>query len=662
MVAATASPWAPDAQSAKEGDSLESSATAVPDFDITTDMQAVLEKVYSDLRGNAKQLSRQRLVQFLQDVQGEKNVLLEKEHYDLGDFIYVLFKVYSWDAIAPLPPKDLDKPLSNYFINSSHNTYLDGNQLSSTSSPDAYRVVLGRDCRCIEIDVWNYDTPIRGTRSGSPYRDHSRGVSANSIPIGGSVRDSAEDLGPARSHMTERSVSRSRTPSPALLDQETFPDISPRTSFVTFQQTASTTIQEPSDSATQLEVISTTRSRPLKVQPRSQLPKGEPIVLHGWTFTRACGFREVCQAVKESAFVDNDLPIIVSLEVHADLKQQEVMVTIMKEVWGDLLVQKSLEGCDPQFQLPKLRDLRNKILVKVKRAHGTMVQAHTLASASIQPAPQPTESESSEDEWPERPPPLLPIIAPAKVNSLPVAKLPADAKAPKVKICQNLSNLAVYTRSEHFKVFESKEAKRPTHIFSISEDRILDLWAKQPRELFTHNKGFFMRAFPAGRRIDSSNPDPSLFWRKGVQMVAMNWQYMDEGMMLNEGMFADEQGWVLKPPGYQSSDKSTETQDQATPGKVLDLSITMFAGQHLPTHADADLENSKSLSSVRPLVKVELHVEKTNTMTKAGRMPDSTYKQKTDAQKTNRPEFGADGARLHFPKIPHVVEELSFVR
>lgn len=49
-------------------------------------------------------------------------------------------------------------PLPEYFISSSHNTYLLAHQLYGTSSATAYEVALGAGSRCVEIDAWDSET------------------------------------------------------------------------------------------------------------------------------------------------------------------------------------------------------------------------------------------------------------------------------------------------------------------------------------------------------------------------------------------------------------------------------------------------------------------------------------------------------------------------
>lgn len=71
----------------------------------------------------------------------------------------------------------------------------------------------------------------------------------------------------------------------------------------------------------------------------------EPIVTHGLTLTESTPFRDVCEAIG-AAVQDDHWPLMISLECHANAKFQLRMVEIMKETWGNRLVDQSIENFD----------------------------------------------------------------------------------------------------------------------------------------------------------------------------------------------------------------------------------------------------------------------------------------------------------------------------
>ncbi|RZC39107.1 1-phosphatidylinositol 4,5-bisphosphate phosphodiesterase classes I and II, partial [Asbolus verrucosus] len=72
---------------------------------------------------------------FLRYLMSEDNNIIASSKYELCD--------------------EMDQPLAHYFINSSHNTYLTGHQLTGRSSIEMYRQCLLAGCRCVELDFWN---------------------------------------------------------------------------------------------------------------------------------------------------------------------------------------------------------------------------------------------------------------------------------------------------------------------------------------------------------------------------------------------------------------------------------------------------------------------------------------------------------------------------
>ena len=68
---------------------------------------------------------------------------------------------------------------------------------------------------------------------------------------------------------------------------------------------------------------------------------GQPIIYHGHTLTTKISFRDVVQTIADYAFISSPLPVVLSIENHCSLSQQQKMAAIFRELLADKLVSKT---------------------------------------------------------------------------------------------------------------------------------------------------------------------------------------------------------------------------------------------------------------------------------------------------------------------------------
>lgn len=404
------------------------------------------------------------------------------------------------------PNYKLDRPLNEYFISSSHNTYLLGRQFGGTSSVEAYITALQQRCRCIEIDCWDGDD-------------------------------------------------------------------------------------------------------------------GRPIVKHGPTISSTLQswvpFADCISVIAEYAFKTSPYPLTLSLEVHCNPEQQQIMVDIMKDKLRDSLIQRPL--MTNALTLPSPEELRYKILIKVKAGSRpkqvveTPIKGRERSLSSPFSRPQILDNTFIPQGVPlSSPPSMSPpdhtdsflvgrgSMTTTSMSSADDSDIGHDAtlrpsKRPskqKSKIIGPLGELGVYTQGISFDSFTSHESKTYNHVYSLPENKFVKLCrdAESKAEVEKHNRRCLMRVYPGYWRVTSSNPDPLMFWRRGVQMVALNWQTYDLGMQMNDAMFAsgsDRSGYVLKPDELRSISTSAETTPpllgtSKIQRKFIRFSVDLISAQQLP--------------------------------------------------------------------------------
>eukprot|EP01018_Ginkgo_biloba_P000727 Gb_02010 [translate_table: standard] len=305
----------------------------------------------------------------------------------------------------------------------------------------------------------------------------------------------------------------------------------------------------------------------LDIWPNSS--KDDIVVLHGRTLTTPVEFIKCIKSIKEHAFVASQYPVIITLEDHLTRELQAKVSEMITQTFGDVLYYPESDGLE-EFPSPEF--LKGRIIISTKPPKE---YRETKTSEVQENGDKEKQKAVDEEPWGGEIPDYEGDVTHDEQSGCAHGSIEEDSddedagsqKNPEKGAAPEYKRLitihAGKPKGVSLKDALSVNGKQVKRV-SLSEPQLEKVASSHPTDVIKFTRKNFLRIYPKGIRVDSSNYNPLIAWMHGAQMVAFNMQGYGRQLWLVHGFFRANGGcgYVKKPEFLLPNANGSENDDQ----------------------------------------------------------------------------------------------------